>query len=152
VTIDPGIGFGKTVDHNHALLANLRQFAGLGVPMMVGTSRKSFLRTDDSHADPASRIPGSVASATAAILAGAAMVRVSRCRGDSPRRRRGAPDRAGVTPLTPRLWVTSGSGMTVVQGDVTEVPWRHGAHRPFCVRWIAQGRGNPHLGRSWSLT
>jgi dihydropteroate synthase len=76
VTIDPGIGFGKTADHNHALLANLRQFAGLGVPMMVGTSRKSFLRTDGAQADPASRIPGSVASATAAILAGAAMVRV----------------------------------------------------------------------------
>jgi dihydropteroate synthase len=76
VTVDPGIGFGKTSDHNHALLANLRQFAGLGVPMMVGTSRKSFLRTDDAHADPATRIPGSVASATASILAGAAMVRV----------------------------------------------------------------------------
>jgi len=76
VTIDPGIGFGKTVDHNHELLANLRQFAGLGVPMMVGTSRKSFLRTDDAHDDPATRVPGSVASATAAILAGAAMVRV----------------------------------------------------------------------------
>lgn len=76
VTVDPGIGFGKSVDHNHALLANLRQFAGLGVPIMVGTSRKSFLRTGDAHADPASRVPGSVASATAAILAGAAMVRV----------------------------------------------------------------------------
>ncbi len=76
VTVDPGIGFGKTVDHNHALLAGVRQFAGLGCPVMVGTSRKSFLAADADLPDPRDRVAGSVATATAAVLRGAAMVRV----------------------------------------------------------------------------
>lgn len=76
VMVDPGIGFGKTAAHNHALLAASRQFAELGSPVLVGTSRKSFLAVDADLPDPADRVAGSIATATAAVLAGAAMVRV----------------------------------------------------------------------------
>lgn len=76
VLVDPGIGFGKTVDHNHALLAAVRQFTGLGSPVLVGTSRKSFLGADADLPEPADRMAGSVATAAAAVLAGAAMIRV----------------------------------------------------------------------------
>jgi dihydropteroate synthase len=41
--IDPGIGFGKTVEHNLELLARLDELAALGLPIVIGTSRKSFL-------------------------------------------------------------------------------------------------------------
>lgn len=74
--VDPGIGFGKTVGHNHALLASVRQFAELGAPVLVGTSRKSFLAADADLPAPADRVAGSVATATGAVLGGAAMVRV----------------------------------------------------------------------------
>jgi dihydropteroate synthase len=76
VLVDPGIGFGKTVAHNHALLAGVRQFAELGHPVLVGTSRKSFLAADADLPEPTDRVAGSVATATAAVLGGAAMVRV----------------------------------------------------------------------------
>lgn len=76
VLVDPGIGFGKTARHNHALLVGVRQLAELGAPVLVGTSRKSFLAADADLPDPADRVAGSVATATAAVLGGAAMVRV----------------------------------------------------------------------------
>ena len=75
VIVDPGIGFGKTAAHNNALLAAVRQFAGMGSPVLVGTSRKSFL-AGDAGAPPTGRMAASVATATAAVLGGAAMVRV----------------------------------------------------------------------------
>lgn len=74
--VDPGIGFGKTVAHNHTLLGAVRQFAELGAPVLVGTSRKSFLSADAELPDPTDRVAGSVATATGAVLSGAAMVRV----------------------------------------------------------------------------
>ncbi len=76
VLVDPGIGFAKTVDHNHLLLGAVRQFGELGAPVLVGTSRKSFLAADADLPSPADRVAGSVATATIAALAGAAMVRV----------------------------------------------------------------------------
>ncbi len=76
VVVDPGIGFGKTAGHNHALLAGVRQLTALGSPVLVGTSRKSFLAADTPGAAPADRVAASVATATAAVLRGAAMVRV----------------------------------------------------------------------------
>ena len=75
LVVDPGIGFGKTAEHNHALLGAVRQFAGLGSPVMVGASRKSFLEAT-SEVPVGERLPGSLAAATAAVLGGAAMVRV----------------------------------------------------------------------------
>ena len=75
VWIDPGIGFGKTADHNLSLLRHLGVLVETGFPVIVGTSRKKFLqRIIGAGADDV--LEGSVATAVAAIAAGAAMVRV----------------------------------------------------------------------------
>jgi dihydropteroate synthase len=83
VWIDPGIGFGKTLDHNLDLLANLDVLVATGYPVIVGTSRKSTLGTLAARADRTRTIPpagdrleGSVATATWSLLRGAGMVRV----------------------------------------------------------------------------
>jgi dihydropteroate synthase len=81
IWVDPGIGFGKTVAHNLTLLRHLSELVQGGVPVLVGTSRKSFLGrlAPGPRGDPApleDRLPGSIATATWAMLAGAAMVRV----------------------------------------------------------------------------
>ena len=83
VWIDPGIGFGKTAEHNLTLLAHLDAFVATGYPVLVGTSRKGFLGTllgrSDGSLDPApvdDRLEGSLASATWALTCGAGMVRV----------------------------------------------------------------------------
>jgi dihydropteroate synthase len=83
VWIDPGIGFGKTLDHNLALLANLDVLVDTGYPMVVGTSRKTMLGTLAARADPSGAVPptsdrleGSVATAVWCLFQGAAMVRV----------------------------------------------------------------------------
>jgi dihydropteroate synthase len=76
VWVDPGIGFGKTAEHNLTLLRHLRRLAPEGVPLLVGTSRKSFLGrlTGDAPADD--RLEASLATAVWAADQGAAMVRV----------------------------------------------------------------------------
>ena len=75
VWIDPGIGFGKTADHNLSLLKHLGLLVETGYPVIVGTSRKKFLqRIIGTGADDV--LEGSVATAVAAIAAGAGMVRV----------------------------------------------------------------------------
>jgi dihydropteroate synthase len=76
VWVDPGIGFGKTAAHNLALLHSLRRVAELGAPVLVGTSRKSFLGTLSGGAGPDDRLEGSLATAVWALTHGAAMVRV----------------------------------------------------------------------------
>ncbi|UCF10721.1 MAG: dihydropteroate synthase [Candidatus Bipolaricaulota bacterium] len=73
--VDPGIGFGKTLDHNLALLAGLRCFVGLGAPLLVGLSRKSFLeRLLGLPAEE--RLVGTVAANAVAIAHGADIIRV----------------------------------------------------------------------------
>ncbi|GMV31364.1 MAG: dihydropteroate synthase [Rhodanobacteraceae bacterium] len=74
--IDPGFGFGKTLDHNLALLRDLQQFATIGVPLFVGLSRKSFLGTLSGRSEPVKRMPASVAAALIAVQRGAGIVRV----------------------------------------------------------------------------
>jgi dihydropteroate synthase len=76
VWIDPGIGFGKTLEHNLTLLRHLADLVGTGYPVVVGTSRKGFLGrlTGDAPADD--RLEASVATAAWALSQGAAMVRV----------------------------------------------------------------------------
>jgi dihydropteroate synthase len=76
VLVDPGIGFGKSAEHNLALLRSLRQFTGLGRPVVIGTSRKSFIGKVTGVAEPAGRVAGSVATAVLAAAAGAGVVRV----------------------------------------------------------------------------
>ena len=74
ICIDPGIGFGKRVEHNLALLARLDELAGLGFPVLLGVSRKSLVGIITGR--PAgSRLAGSVAFAALAVARGAAIVR-----------------------------------------------------------------------------
>jgi dihydropteroate synthase len=75
VAIDPGIGFGKTLEHNLALLRGLPDLAALGQPLLVGASRKAFIgKILGLGADE--RLEGSLAAAVAAILNGANILRV----------------------------------------------------------------------------
>src|SRR2546423_14799536 len=76
VWIDPGIGFGKTIDHNLALLRHLDVLAATGLPVVVGTSRKSFLGRLTGGAPAEDRLEASIATATWAMAQGAGMVRV----------------------------------------------------------------------------
>ena len=75
IAVDPGLGFGKTVEHNRQLLAGLEQFATLGCPILVGASRKSFLG-QLLNRPAADRLPGSLAAVAWAVMQGAQIVRV----------------------------------------------------------------------------
>jgi len=75
IWLDPGIGFGKTAAHNLELLRRLGELRELGRPLVVGTSRKSFIgRLDGSEADE--RLGGTIASSVLAAAAGAEVLRV----------------------------------------------------------------------------
>jgi len=81
--VDPGIGFGKTVSHNLFLIRHLYAFAALGVPLLIGPSRKAFIRKllkDEHSNDIAADLPivetGTQAAVAAAVLCGAHIVRV----------------------------------------------------------------------------
>ena len=76
VAVDPGLGFGKDVQQNLALIARLQEFAELGVPVLVGASRKSFLGAITAEPDPAQRDAASVGAALVAASNGAAILRV----------------------------------------------------------------------------
>lgn len=76
IIADPGIGFGKTLEHNLALLARLSLFHSLGVPILLGASRKRFIGTIGGTAEAADRAPGSIAVALAGIAQGVQIVRV----------------------------------------------------------------------------
>ena len=75
IILDPGIGFGKTAEHNLAILHHIRQFNALGYPVLIGASRKSFIGkiTGDGVTD---RLEGSLAAAVWAATQGARVVRV----------------------------------------------------------------------------
>jgi dihydropteroate synthase len=76
VWIDPGIGFGKTIDHNLSLLRHLHALVATGIPVAVGASRKTFLGRLTGDAPVEDRLEASVAAAAWCIAEGAAMVRV----------------------------------------------------------------------------
>lgn len=74
IVLDPGIGFGKTADHNIRILARLGELGGLGMPVLVGVSRKSFIgKLLGTGLDE--RLEGGLAAVTAAILNGATIIR-----------------------------------------------------------------------------
>ena len=82
IWVDPGIGFGKSLEHNVALLAHLDRVVALGWPVLVGTSRKAtlgrILADSDGSVDPVppdDRLAGSIATEVWAMQHGAAMVR-----------------------------------------------------------------------------
>jgi dihydropteroate synthase len=75
IWLDPGIGFGKTVEHNLELLHRLRELTELGRPLLVGTSRKSFIgKLTGANVDQ--RLGGTIASCAIAVANGAQMLRV----------------------------------------------------------------------------
>jgi len=74
VAVDPGFGFGKTLEHNLTLLRRLGELAADGLPVLVGLSRKSMLGKLIDR-PPGERVYGSVALAVIAALAGARIVR-----------------------------------------------------------------------------
>jgi dihydropteroate synthase len=75
IIVDPGIGFGKTLEHNLEILKRLKEFKILGRPMLVGLSRKSFLGKI-LNAGPGERIFGSVSACVLAVKNGANIIRV----------------------------------------------------------------------------
>ena len=75
VMLDPGIGFGKTLDHNLELLRRLDEIVALGRPVVVGTSRKSFLGRITGR-DVGERLPGTIATNVLALERGASVFRV----------------------------------------------------------------------------
>jgi dihydropteroate synthase len=79
IIIDPGIGFGKKLEHNIQLLKELRTFLPLGYPLLVGVSRKSFLGAI-LNVPPDDRMEGTAAAVTASILNGAHIIRVHEVR------------------------------------------------------------------------
>lgn len=76
IIVDPGIGFGKRLDHNLQILANLSLFHGLGVPLLIGVSRKSFIGKITGEEIASNRVPGSIAAAQACLDQGVQIVRV----------------------------------------------------------------------------
>ncbi len=79
IAIDPGLGFGKSPEQNLLLLRHLAALRTMGLPVVIGASRKAFVRRFSGVADdsgPADRLPGSLAALAAASSAGAAILRV----------------------------------------------------------------------------
>ena len=76
VVLDPGIGFGKTLEHNLQLLAGLGRFTSLERPVLLGVSRKSFIGKLLGVEVPA-RLPAALACACLAVEAGAQMIRLA---------------------------------------------------------------------------
>lgn len=76
IVVDPGIGFGKTLEHNLTLLQNLSLFHGLGCPVLLGASRKRFIGALGGKPDARQRAPGSIGVALAALAQGVQMLRI----------------------------------------------------------------------------
>lgn len=75
VVLDPGIGFGKTCEHNLELLARVSHFRRHKRPLLIGVSRKAFIGKVGGAEESAARLPGSIACACAAVAAGAQIIR-----------------------------------------------------------------------------
>jgi dihydropteroate synthase len=76
VWLDPGIGFGKTVEHNLELLRRLDEIVAIGRPVVIGTSRKSFLGKLAGGRPADERLPGTIATNVMALERGASVFRV----------------------------------------------------------------------------
>ena len=75
IILDPGIGFGKTLEHNLALIARLGELRALGFPVLLGVSRKKFIGTL-AGGEPPERLSGTIAACVAGAAAGADIIRV----------------------------------------------------------------------------
>ena len=74
ITLDPGCGFGKTLEQNYALIKNLNQFVETGYPVLLGVSRKSLIGAVTGRS-VTQRLSGSIAAALAGVVRGAAIIR-----------------------------------------------------------------------------
>jgi dihydropteroate synthase len=103
IVLDPGIGFGKTLEHNLALLARLQELAAIGRPLLIGTSRKSFLGRLTGR-EVGERLPATLASCVLAYERGARIFRVHEV----------APvvDALAVAAATVGLWTTRPTSST----------------------------------------
>ncbi|MHA1539550.1 MAG: dihydropteroate synthase [Alphaproteobacteria bacterium] len=75
IILDPGIGFGKTLEHNLIILQNLQAFKALGYPVLVGVSRKSMIGALCGNVPPEERLEGTLAAHIFAVLKGADIIR-----------------------------------------------------------------------------
>lgn len=75
IAIDPGIGFGKTVEHNLEILNRLEEFKDLGLPLCIGVSRKSFIGKLLDKPVAEDRLAGTIATCVAAVMKGARIIR-----------------------------------------------------------------------------
>ena len=111
IDVDPGIGFGKTLEHNLELLRRLDEIVALGRPVVVGTSRKSFLGRLTGR-DVGERVPGTIATNVLALERGA---RIFRVHDVAPVR-----DALAVASATLRRWPTTTTwGATSTTGTTT---------------------------------
>ena len=76
ILLDPGIGFGKNINHNLTLISQMKEFTGLGRPLVIGTSRKGFIGTIAGEPQPNQRLFGTAATVAWSIANGADIVRV----------------------------------------------------------------------------
>jgi len=76
IIIDPGIGFGKKPEHNLLIIKNLKEFANLGKPILIGVSRKSFIGKILDDAPAEQRLEGTMAAVAVSVINGANIVRV----------------------------------------------------------------------------
>ncbi len=76
IILDPGIGFGKNLKHNITLLRNISIFHSLGFPVMLGTSRKSFIKYLSGVNDSKERLGGTISSSLLAIMQGVQILRI----------------------------------------------------------------------------
>ncbi|MCB1522319.1 MAG: dihydropteroate synthase [Hyphomicrobiaceae bacterium] len=76
IVADPGIGFGKHLHHNVAVLSQMSLYHGLGVPVLLGASRKKLIGQIANVDDPKDRVPGSIAAALSSIAQGVQIIRV----------------------------------------------------------------------------
>jgi dihydropteroate synthase len=76
IIIDPGIGFGKLLEHNLQIIKNLKEFTQLGKPILIGVSRKSFIGKILNDASPSERLEGTASSVAISVINGANIVRV----------------------------------------------------------------------------
>jgi len=76
IIVDPGIGFGKRVEHNLLILKHLERFMSLGQPVMIGASRKRFIGAVLGTDDPKGREVGSLVCAVLAAISGVSILRV----------------------------------------------------------------------------
>jgi dihydropteroate synthase len=76
ISVDPGIGFGKTAAHNFEILRRLDEFHSIGCPVLVGPSRKSFLGSLKGQREAGGRLEGTLAAVVISAIKGASVVRV----------------------------------------------------------------------------